>query len=195
MPFKQTVQTKPAPTSAAAAPRKAGGRFSGIRPKEKVGVPDLEAGEYILEIVKTRSPRGNTSTCIEGMVVLAEGKDPTPAGTVGAFYINYGDYSDEALVCLAMAICDCETAEELEVKEPFFDILLDACAQTPTAEMFCKPGETEPYFGVNPAGGVRVHLKLWAGKNMKNNGKPFLNGVFSRCPDEYKTIAIGEPPF
>lgn len=174
--------------------RKAGGRFHGIRPKAASdGPPLLTAGDYIFDFTRTKKNRKSDGLVLDGKVFENSGNfdNETAAGVVGRAFLNFGEYSDEQLVTLAMSVCDVDSAEQLERQEPFYDVLIDALSGVASAEMFCRPGEKDPAFGVNPLAGIRILLKLRENRkgNLDKNGKPYLNAYFERCPEEYKAEA------
>lgn len=194
MGFRTAATGSTAAQSAPREERKAGGRFHGIRPKAASdGSPLLTAGDYIFDFTKTKKDRKNAMLVLDGKVFENSGnfEKETAAGVVGRCFLHFGEYSDEQLITLAMSVCECDTVDQLERQEPFYDVLIDALSGVASAEMFARPGEKDPAFGVNPLAGVRILLKLRENRkgNLDKNGNPYLNAYFERCPEEYKEQA------
>jgi hypothetical protein len=170
MAFKSTTTTAATPSASMGAP---GGRYAGIRPAMPT-TDLLKAGEYVLELVTGKGSRKGTTAIIKCKVLEAAGDGATqPGPDVRQFMINFGgkafDTGIARLVSLCMAICNCETLEQLAAEEPHYDELID---------LLCGKRENSEYYGGDPAAGRKIWAKGWNSAALSSRGEPFVNWEF-----------------
>lgn len=176
MAFKSSATT--AAPAASAGTKPVGGRFAGIRPPQP-GLELLEPGEYVLELIDSKGSRKGSTALVQARVVESTGDGATPAGPdTRRLMINFGgnafDAGSARLVSLAMAVCGCETVEQLASEEPNYDQLID---------LICGARNHSEIYGDNPLAGRKVWARGWAATTLAKGGKPFVNWEFGIAAD------------
>jgi hypothetical protein len=173
MSFRNATSSK-----SAATPNQNQGRtnkYAAIRPAQPRN-NKIKPGEYIFEFVRTYKSRTEGTFMFDGKIVeLLEGGDKaTQAGEVALGLINIAgksyDIGMPVLVSLTMALCGCETQEQLNAEEPEWDLLLDALCE--------EERGTSSEYGLNPAAGKRVWMRCWHSQKLDKEGNPYQNFEF-----------------
>jgi hypothetical protein len=175
MAFKSSTATaSPAATGA----KPVGGRYAGIRPPQPQNAL-LSAGEYVLELIDSKSSRKASTAIVKAKVLQSEGEGATPAdGKEYILMINFGgkafDAGSARLVSLAMAVCGCETVEQLGQEEPNYDQLID---------LICGARNHSEVYGDNPLAGRKVWARGWKSAALSKSGEAFVNWEFGIAAD------------
>jgi hypothetical protein len=150
-----------------------GGRYAGIRPPT-AGVEMAKAGEYVFEGVDTKGSRKGATALIQAKVIQSTGDGCTPVSDKTVrLMINFGgnafDVGSARLVALAMALCNCETVEQLAAEEPHYDELID---------LLCGARVQSEHYGENPIAGRKFWARGWYSEALSKKGDPFVNWEF-----------------
>jgi len=156
-----------------------GGRYSAIRPRA-AGPDKLKQGEYVLEGVSTALSRKGGTVLIQAKVKKCEGKDATaPSDATKLVMLNFVGNSADAglarLVQLAMALCNCETVEQMNEEQPHWEDLVDL--------LCCKIRKSEHY-PENPIAGNVFYARGKNSTTLGGDGEPFVNWDFGIAVDD-----------